>query len=254
MQRCQGRCALLLDRFRLNYMDRAGNVGAWSDFMAEVVRAWGDRFSALQVTGEPNLTGFGTDGDFPHIGEALVRGVITAASVKREHGATVEVGFAAAFEPRPEVNPLWPQVRQIGGNEFCDALDYGGIDMYPDVFGPRMTLERLGDAVGLVLKAFRERILNTLGIAQTVPLHICENGWPTGDQRSPEHQADALETIVRNVHAMREQFNVTHWELFTLRDADSSKDDLFHQFGILRDDYAPKPAFDRLVRLYAELG
>ena len=37
-------------------------------------------------------------------------------------------------------------------------------------------------------------------------------------------------------------------------DADSSKDDLFHQFGILKDDYTPKPAFDRLARLYSELS
>jgi hypothetical protein len=47
--------------------------------------------------------------------------------------------------------------------------------------------------------------------------------------------------------------HVTHWELFTLRDADSSQPDLFHNFGILRADYSPKPAFDRLRRLIAEL-
>jgi hypothetical protein len=91
-------------------------------------------------------------------------------------------------------------------------------------------------------------------IGQHVPVHICENGWPTGSHRPAERQADALETLVRGVHAVRDELNVTHWELFTLRDADSSKDDLFHQFGILRDDYTPKPAFEPLSRLYHELG
>jgi hypothetical protein len=43
-------------------------------------------------------------------------------------------------------------------------------------------------------------------------------------------------------------------ERFTLRGADSSKDDLFHNFGVLRDDYSPKPAYERLVALFAELG
>ena len=59
---------------------------------------------------------------------------------------------------------------------------------------------------------------------------------------------------IRTVHALRAELNITHWELFTLRDADSSKDDLFHRFGILRDDYSRKPAFHTLRRLIAELG
>ncbi len=32
---------------------------------------------------------------------------------------------------------------------------------------------------------------------------------------------------------------VTHWELFALRDADSTRADPFHQFDIVRDDYSP---------------
>ncbi len=29
---------------------------------------------------------------------------------------------------------------------------------------------------------------------------------------------------------------------------------MFHRFGVLRDDYSPKPAFATLCRLIAELG
>jgi len=56
------------------------------------------------------------------------------------------------------------------------------------------------------------------------------------------------------VHARSDELNVTHWELFTLRDADSSNHDLFHNFGVLHHDYSRKPAFDRLVGLFKELG
>jgi hypothetical protein len=41
--------------------------------------------------------------------------------------------------------------------------------------------------------------------------------------------------------------------LFTLRDADSIRDSLFHQFGVLRDDYSAQPAFERLRGLFREL-
>ncbi|HBC93274.1 MAG TPA: hypothetical protein DCZ10_10370 [Pelotomaculum sp.] len=48
--------------------------------------------------------------------------------------------------------------------------------------------------------------------------------------------------------------NISHYVLFDLRDADSSKNDLFHQYGILRDDYIPKPAYATFKKLIQELG
>ena len=59
--------------------------------------------------------------------------------------------------------------------------------------------------------------------------------------------------MLRAVHARRHELNVTHWELFALRDADSTRANPFHQFGIVRDDYSPKPAFERLRQTFAEL-
>jgi hypothetical protein len=41
---------------------------------------------------------------------------------------------------------------------------------------------------------------------------------------------------------------------YQLRDADSSNPSIFYQFGVLRDDYTPKPAFEVYRRLIAELG
>jgi hypothetical protein len=102
-------------------------------------------------------------------------------------------------------------------------------------------------------RSFREEVLPIAGIGPGTPIRICENGWPTGPGRTPERQADVLETILRAVHARREELNVTHWELFALRDADSANDGLFHQFGVLRDDYSPQPAFERLRGLFREL-
>ncbi|HTW09818.1 MAG TPA: hypothetical protein VME46_20105 [Acidimicrobiales bacterium] len=242
----------------LCYRDRTGDLDGWLAFVGEVIARWGDRFSTLQVTSEANLAGApgAADGDYPRVAEALVRGVLRAAEAKSDLGAALGIGFAVAFEPYPERCFLWPEVRQLGGRDFPAAVDYAGIDMYPDVFPsrPPMTLEGLGEAVGLMLRAFRARVLEPIGIGPEVPVHICENGWPTGPTRSPQRQADAIESVVRAVHAARSDLNVTHWELFTLRDADSANDDLFYQFGILRDDYTPKPAFDRLIRLYGDLG
>ena len=240
----------------LCYRDSSGSVPEWVSFVSQVVAGHGHQLAAIQVTGEPNLTGmrFGADGAYPAAREALVRGVLGAAAAKWESGATAAIGFAVAPEVDPAASGFWAAVRDLGGSDFTVALDYAGIDMYPDVFGPRLGPGRLPGAVDWVLRTYRERDLAGAGIRATVPIRICENGWPTGPDRPEQTQADVLETTLRTVHELRAELNVTHWELFTLRDADSSHDGLFYNFGVLRDDYSRKPAFTRLRALIAELG
>ena len=240
----------------LCYRDAGGDVAAWTAFVTQVVARHGRALAAVQVTGEPNLTGAGAaaDGAFPGARRALVQGVLVAAATKREVGATAAIGFAVVPDIDPAASGFWPEIRDTGGASFAAALDYAGIDIYPDVFGPRIAPADLPAGVDRLLRDFRYRDLATAGVPTSVPIRICENGWPTGPDRSEEQQAVVLERIIRTVHALRAELNITHWELFTLRDADSAKDDLFHRFGILRSDYSRKPAFDTLRRLIAELG
>jgi hypothetical protein len=239
----------------LCYRDPAGDVDAWSEFVGDVVARHGGRLAAVQVTGEANLKGIpaAADGAFPRAVDALIHGVQAAAEAKRRTAATAAIGFAAAFDPNPDAE-FWVTLGSDGGRGFVDALDYAGVDMYPDVFGPRIAPAELDRAVEWVLRFFRERSLSAAGIPASVPIRICECGWPTGPERTEDAQAVALETIIRAVHRLRGELNVTHWELFTLRDADTAKDGMFHHFGVLRDDYSAKPAFDVLRRLIAELS
>jgi hypothetical protein len=239
----------------LTYRDAGGDVDGWEAFVARVVGDYGRKVAAIQVTGEANLRGIpaAADGAWPRATEALVRGVLAGATAKRSAGATAAIGFAVSPELDPGGGEFWPAVAELGGRQFPRSVDYAGLDMYPDVFGPRIPVDQLDRAVDWLLTTFRTH-LAIAGIGPDTPVRICENGWPTGPGRSPEQQADALEAVLRAVHARRDELNVTHWELFTLRDADSSNDDMFYQFGILRDDYTPKPAFERLRALFAELS
>jgi hypothetical protein len=239
----------------LCYRDPAGDIDAWESFVARVVSSCGRRLAAIQVTGEANLAGIpaAADGAFPRAAEALVRGVLAAAAARQRSAATAAIGFAVSPEVDPAGGVFWPTVAELGGSRFAAAVEYAGLDMYPDVFGPRLALDQLDGAVDWLLRSFRQQVVPIAGIGPQTPIRICENGWPTGPDRSEERQADVLETVLPAVHARKDELNVTHWELFTLRDADSSNADMFHQFGVLRDDYAAKPAFERLCALFAEL-
>lgn len=238
----------------LCYRDPTSDLRAWTDLLRTVVRRFGHQLDALQITNEANLKGLpgAADGSHPAIMAALVEGILTAHDAVESAGATVQIGFSAVPE-RPG-DDFWQRLREQGGSDFPAALDYVGYDFYPGVFGPPVALEMLEETVRALLQQLRMVYLPTAGIPPNVPIRIAENGWPTGPDRSEAVQAQALETIIRTIDSLREPLHITHYELFGLRDADSSNPDKFHRFGLLHDDYSPKPAFETYRRLIEELG
>jgi hypothetical protein len=239
----------------LAYRDPAGDIESWCDFVTRVVHDFGHDLAAIQVTGEANLTAIpdAGDGAHPRAIDALAHGVIVAARIKREIHASADIGFAVVPEPEPATGRFWPTLAALGGPRLAASVDYVGLDMYPDVFGGPVPLAGLDATVASLLRTLRDRALPIVGIPATTPIRICESGWPTGPDRSEQRQAQVLDTVLRSVNRYRSRSNTTHWELFTLRDADSSRGDPFHQFGVLRDDYTPQPAFEKLRRTLAEL-
>jgi hypothetical protein len=235
---------------------RQPDLDGWLTFIRQAIRRYNSMLATLQITEEANVTMTPeVDGCIPQVREALVRGVITAKEEIQRFGLDIQVGFNAApsFDPADD---FWPAIAVLGGQSFLDALDYVGFDFFPDVFRPLSDAREatLRAAVAGVLSHFRNVSLAAGNIPQTCPIHITEHGWPTGPARSPERQAEVVELVIRTIHEHRKQFNITHYEHFALRDANSSNPDLLAQFGLLRDDYSPKPAFAHYRQLIADLG
>jgi hypothetical protein len=49
--------------------------------------------------------------------------------------------------------------------------------------------------------------------------------------------------VIESVLEQKDELNIAAYELFSLRDADSSNPEMFHQFGIMTDAYLPKAAY-----------
>lgn len=233
-------------------------LDGWLNFIRESIHRYAPHLAMLQVTEEPNLKlpGMVIDGCFPNVRHALVQGVIAAKEEVQKGGYDFPIGFSAAPTLSPD-DDFWSSIGAMGHQAFVDALDYVGLDFYADVFwpvAPDGSPGDLRDAVLYMLKQFREVNLPAANIPLTKPMHVSENGWPTGPERTYERQASVIETTIRTIHAQRQTMNIKHYELFALRDAKTANPDLFHQFGIMRDDYTPKPAFDTYCQLIAELG
>ena len=236
------------------YRSEDGDLADWVRFVRDAVRRYGPHLDAFQVTEEPNNphADAGGDGSSPNVRQALVEGVVAAKDEARRNGFEFKVGFAAT----PSFNPaddFWADLASRSTPAFSESLDYVGLDFYPDVFRP-VPEGQLPAAVEGVLTHFRQVNLVAARIPSAVPVRITENGWPTGPDRSADRQAEVLEAVVRLVHRLRTGLNITHYEFFLLRDGDSGRPDMGAQFGLLRDDYAVKPAFEVYRRLIAELG
>jgi hypothetical protein len=187
----------------------------------------------------------------------VVAGIVTAREELQRLGcATIQIGFNAtpSFDPSDD---FWPSIGALADGRFYAALDYVGLDFFPDVFRRLAPDGEPGDrrsSVRAVLQAFRERDLPRASIGREVPVHVTENGWPTGLGRTDDEQAVAIETIIRAISDCRTELGIAAYEHFSLRDASSAAPDLAGHFGLLRDDYTPKPAFDVYRRLVSELA
>jgi hypothetical protein len=67
-------------------------------------------------------------------------------------------------------------------------------------------------------------------------------------------QVAAMKAAVKGVNAVRRTYNISDYRWFDLRDADSSSSSFESQYGLMRDDYTPKPAFGSYRKLVARLG
>lgn len=182
----------------------------------------------------------------------MIKGIIAAKDEIQKSGYHIQVGFNAVPSFNPADN-FWREINWLSSSNpsFMEALDYIGFDFYPGVFRPLPPNVNLKDAIAGVLTQFRTVNLATGGIPPSIPIHITENGCPTSPTRSYEQQASTIEEVIRVIYQKRTELNITHYEFFDLRDADSSKSDL--QFGLLRDDYTSKPAFETFHKIIAEL-
>jgi len=227
------------------FQSASGDVAGFLEFLGARIRQNAEHLYSVQVTEEASFV-HGPDcidGPYPNVRRALVEGVVAA---RRQLDALGLGGVKVGFNSTPTFGPeseFWAAIGQLGGSAFRDALGYVGVDFFPDVFR-RVSADRLAVATMGVLEAFRSQWMPAAGLGPEVPIHIAEHGWPTGPERPEDRQAEVLDEVIGIVEAEAERLNIERYTLFDLRDSDSGNPDLFHGFGITRDDYSPKPAFE----------
>lgn len=244
--------------------DATTNVSGFVGFVRQAVRELGPNPNvvSLQITNEANISGApnASDGYYQGAQDALIQGVIAAKSEAELDGfPQISVGFNWAYDTGSAEAAFWRYLPVHGGESFVSALDWVGFDAYPGTWGPalprgRTLAARVRQATVNGLTALRQTYMPLAGIPTTVPLRVTESGYPTGPKRTTAMQSTVLSAAVRAVNDYRGIYNVSNYDWFALRDGDSSSTSLEAQYGLMYDNYAPKPAFATYQQLIASLG
>ncbi|GAA3542751.1 hypothetical protein GCM10022222_28050 [Amycolatopsis ultiminotia] len=238
-----GRVADVVFGYGSDQPDPAGFAAAIRGAVREVAELGGGK---LQVCEEVNVPA-PLDGGRPGCYDALAAGITAAVAERDRLGAEVAVGFNAAVALPGD--PFWPSVQSRVDPGVLDRIDYLGLDFFPDVFRPAPP-DVLPGAVAHVLRSFRESA-SAIGIPARVPIHVTETGWPTGPDHGEPAQARVLRTVAETVFGLAAELHVDTYELFGLRDG-CTTGPRENRFGLLRDDYRPKPAYHTVRNLITE--
>ena len=239
---------------------RDNDPAGFAEFVRGVVRRFGGNrlVRGFQVTNEVNLTFSpdSSDGAYAGSRDALIQGVIAAKDeARRLDYDHVQIGFNWVYRTDPgNERQFWEYLGSAGGERFVKSLDWVGMDAYPGTFfPPRTEPSTTGDFIVHALSTLRKCSMPMAGIPDTVPIHVEENGYPTGPDRPYEDQRVAAERMLDALDSYARVFGVTDYFWFDLRDADSSSPNFQQQYGVMRDDYTPKPAFDVLRERFARM-
>jgi hypothetical protein len=239
---------------------RDNDAAGFAEFVRGVVRRFGGNklVKGFQVTNEVNLTFSpdSSDGAYAGSRDALIQGVIAAKDEARRLAYDhVQIGFNWVYRTDPgNERQFWEYLGSAGGERFVKSLDWVGMDAYPGTFfPPRTEPSTTGDILVHALSTLRKCSMPMAGIPDSVPIHVEENGYPTGPDRPYEDQRIAAERMLDALDSYARVYGVTTYFWFDLRDADSSSPNFQQQYGVMRDDYTPKPAFavlrDRFARM-----
>ncbi len=237
-----------------------GDIAGWVTFVREVIRRFGPipGVIGMQITNEVNVTFSPDSSDGANTGaqDALIQGILAAHNEARaDDFAALRFGFSWAYRSDPASDlGFWQYLAAHGGAQFVGDVDWVGLDAYPGTFFPPAELPG-GERDGMINALSTLRCLMAIaGLGPAKPIYVEENGYPTGPGRSDATQVAYLQTMVSTVDRYRGTYGVSDYRWFDLRDADSSSSALGQHYGLLFDDYSPKPAFAAYRALVAMLA
>ncbi len=218
----------------------------WGRFVYRTVDRYKDDVRQWEIWNEPNLSTFFAPAD-PAAYTALLREAYLAAKYADPEAFVVGGDLATPDDPAHFVGRRGRPAKALGAEDFLAGMYASGAPGYYDALSLHpYTDPSLGTASLLEkVSAFRA-VMGDHGDAAT-PLWITEIGLATrGDGASEDRQARWL---TDSLTALLDSGEVSAVFWYDLRDEGSDASDAESNFGLVRQDWSPKPAYTALKNL-----
>ena len=137
-------------------------------------------------------------------------------------------------------------------------VDWVGVDVYPGTWQSLPTTLSFASGVSQVMTqaiaSTRGTFMRLATLPASVPIQITETGYPTGPNRTYAMQQTAMQSEVAAVVSAHTTYNVSAMQFFDLRDAITNTTVVADQYGLMTDQWAPKPAFASYEALITQYG
>jgi hypothetical protein len=247
-------------RYRPTDTSKAAGYPAWVRTQTRRLATLSGTVS-IQIANEPNNPAPNAgDGSYPGVINAIATAVPAArAEVVAASRSDILIGFNWAARENPTTTaPMWAALKQAGGSAFTHAVGFVGVNIYPGTWTPplatsALTAAQVDATMRTALHAARNKHLGAAGVSDAA-IVITESGYPTTADRTASTQDLVLRAIVAVAEQTKAIYGVTGVYSFSLRDANTASRQLENAYGLLRDDYTPKPAFTTLKSLIENIG
>lgn len=247
-------------RYRPADSSKAAGYPAWVRTQTRRLAALSATVS-IQIANEPNNMSPGTsDGSYPSVINAIATAVPAAGGEVVAAGRSdILIGFNWAAGPDPTTtDPMWANLKHAGGSAFTQAVGFVGVNVYPGTWSvPSSTSVPTTSQIDATMRSTLDAVRNKHMVATGVDgaaIVLAETGYPTTSSRTQATQDMVLRAIVSAADATKAIYGVTDLYWFALRDANTASNQLENGYGLLRDDYTPKPAFATLQAFVATIG
>jgi hypothetical protein len=223
-----------------------GNMAEWQEFVTTTVSRYKASVKHWEIWNEPNLRGFWASGPDPAAYTALLQASYPAVKAGDPDGLVITGGLAPAGVRDADRYPPLDFLKEMyaaGAHGYFDAF---GMHPYTYPYTPDepASFNNFGN-LGLYYDVM---VANG---DQDKQVWSTEAGAPTGtfvgsDRRAiPEAQQALTARRIYEIAAQRPWMGPVFW--FCFRDYGSDPGDIEQNFGILRNDFSPKPAYDSYV-------
>ncbi|RRQ26553.1 beta-xylosidase [Rhodococcus sp. Eu-32] len=226
---------------------RPANPDAFAAFASTVVQRYRDYMNLWEVWNEPNIVGFFKPAPDPTQYSILLRAAYTAIKAAQPEATVLSGGLAPAESNGVNINPkaFLQAMYDVGGNRYFDAFN-----IHPYTY-PYLPNDPSTASWSTAQAMWPMRDIMVAGGDSAKQIWLTEFGAPTGTASNAVTEQVQSDTIGIVMDAVLGNSWMGPAFVYASRDAGTNASDPEQNFGLLRRDFTPKLAYDRVASFTA---